>query len=65
MFREANNSRLGEMGRQTTSIRPPPENYQSYSQPQSKDDELFRSYEDIMRNVDKQLNQSRKMFPDD
>lgn len=58
------------MGRQTTSIRPPTDpNYTNvqYNKVQGnihKDDELFRSYDNIMKNVDKQLRDSRKMFPD-
>ncbi len=59
------------MGRQTTSIRPPTDpHYTHHGQYQrvqgniQQDDELFRSYDDIMKNVDKQLRNSRKMFPD-
>lgn len=69
MIRESQDKKLAEMGRQTTSIRPTDPNSGRHGHPHKnqghvQDDELFRSYDDIMRNVDNQLRSSRKMFPD-
>ena len=55
-------SALAQMGRKAYSIRPEPQGL-TYNNISSNNQYAFDSYDQVLKNIDKQLTESRRMFP--